>query len=111
MAFLATMQMVGARGVNNDTVRQIGRHNGREVLQHPKRQPIDRVSVGGRIGVLNDEPRHEDLRLGGGHADAKAGGLRRSVRRQHQPPPSFPADQDEGRLRRRREDRRTRRAA
>ena len=39
---------------------------------HARRRGSVGASVGGRIGVLNGEPRHEDLRLGGGHADTRA---------------------------------------
>ncbi len=96
------MEMVGAGGIDDDAIGQIGRDDRREALEHPKRQPIDRFGIGRRIGILNDEPGHEHLRLGGGHANAKAGGLRRRVRREHHPPPSVPANQHERRLSRRR---------
>ena len=53
---LAAMQMIGAGGVDDDPVGRIGRDDRREALQHPERQPLQRLGVGGGIGVLDDKP-------------------------------------------------------
>ena len=52
---LAAMQMIGAGGVDDDPIRRIGGDDRREPLQHPKRQPLQRFGVGGRIGVLDHQ--------------------------------------------------------
>ena len=96
------MQVIGAGGVDDDPTGGIGRDDRREALQHPEGETGEGLGVGGRVGVLHDETRDQDLGLGRGHADAKAGGLGCGVRRQHHPPPSFAAHQHKRRLTRRR---------
>ncbi len=55
---LAAMQMVGAGGVDNNTVRRIGGNDRRVAAQHPQRQPIERRDVGQGGGVLDHKIRN-----------------------------------------------------
>jgi|CXWJ01.1.fsa_nt_gi hypothetical protein len=96
------MKMIGAGRVDDDAVRRLGRYDWREALQNPGRETLQCFGVRNRIGVLNDETRHENLGFRDRHADTKAGGVGRGVRRQHHPPAPFAANQDERRLSRRR---------
>ena len=91
---LAAVKMISACGIDDDPVRRIGRDDRGEALQHPEREPLQRLGVRGRVGVLDHQALHQRLGLGRGHADAQAGGLGGRVRRQHHPPPPIPADQD-----------------
>ena len=96
------IQVIRAGGVDDDSVWRIGGDDWRETPEHPQRQPIERLRVPGRIGVLNHQALDQRLGLRRGHADAKTCGMGCHVRRQHHPSPPFPAHQDQRRLRRRR---------
>ena len=96
------MQVIGTGGVDDDPIGRIGRDDRCEALQHPEGEPVERLGIRNRVGIFDDETRDQDLGLGRRHANAKAGGVRRGIRRQHHPPPSVPAYQYERRLRRRR---------
>ena len=98
----AAMQMSGAGGVDDDAVRRIGGGNRRETLQRPDREPFQRLGIRCGMGILRDKAGHQHLRLGRRHSRANARGQRRGVRRHHDTPVSFPANQDERRLNRRR---------
>ncbi len=78
-----------------------GPHDRRQSLQNPECEPFERFGIRHRVGIPRDEAGHQHLRLGDRHADAKAGGQGGGINRQHDPPASFPADQDKRRLNRR----------
>jgi len=80
------MKVRGAGGVDDDPIARIGGDDRREVLQHPQRQPVQRLGVSGQIGVLDHRAPHQRLGFGGGHADAQTGGPGR--RRPPLAPPS-----------------------
>ncbi len=69
---LATTQMVGSRGVYDETVRRIGRHY-RRIAQRPRSQPVECLGIRVKIGVLHDELRNESLRLGPRHSNPSSG--------------------------------------
>lgn len=93
--------MIRACRVDDEAVGRIGGDDWR-IPEKPCRETLKRLGVGSGIGILHDEARHQDLRLGDGHAGAQASGLGRSIRRQHHPPVPVAANQDERRLSRRR---------
>jgi hypothetical protein len=99
---LSSMQMISACGIDDDPVRRIGSDDRGEALQHPEREPLQRLAVRFRIGVLDHQALNQRLGLACGHAGAEASGLGRHVSRQDDAPSSVPAHQDQRRLRRRR---------
>ena len=42
---LPAMQVIGAGKVDDDPVRRVGRDDEGEPLQHPQREPVERLSV------------------------------------------------------------------
>ena len=98
---LAALQVIGAGGVDDDPVRRIGSDDG-SVSEEPGREPVERLGVAYRVGVLHDESGRQDLGLGDGHANAQASSAGSGVSRQHHPPVPVAANQDERRLSRRR---------
>ena len=77
-------------------------HIAREMPEHPQRQPIERLRVRGRIGVLNHQALDQRLGLRRGHADTQARCLSGGISRHHHAPLSVSAHQNQRRLRRRR---------
>jgi len=97
----AAMEVISASRVDDDPVRRIGSDDG-SVSEEPGREPVERLGVACRVGVLHDEAGRQDLHLGDGHADAQARSVGGGVSRQHHPPVPVAANQDERRLSRRR---------
>jgi hypothetical protein len=83
---LSSVQMIGTGSVDDDSVRRIGGDDWGEALQHPEREPVQRLAVRGRIGVLDHQAPHERLSLARGHADAQSGGLGCRIRSHDHPP-------------------------
>jgi hypothetical protein len=50
---LSAVKMISACGVDNDPVRWIGRDDRGDALQHPEREPLQRLGVGYWVGVLD----------------------------------------------------------
>ena len=73
---IESMQMGGAGDIDNKSIRWIRGNDRRVALQRPQGEAFERGGVRGRVGIPDDEPRHQSLGLGGRHADAQASALR-----------------------------------
>ena len=62
------VEMSGAGRVDDQSIRRIRRDDRRIALQRPDRQAFERLRVGLRLRVHDDEVGHQRLRLGRHHA-------------------------------------------
>jgi hypothetical protein len=60
------MEMGGAGRVDHQSVSCIGRDDRRIMLQRPEREPVEGSRVGRWLRVLDEQARHQRLRLGPG---------------------------------------------
>ena len=65
------MQVLGAGDVDHHPIGRIHRHDGRDALQEPQTQPLQRLQIGAQIGRLDAQIRDQRLRLAHRHPDAQ----------------------------------------
>jgi hypothetical protein len=72
---LAALKMIGARGVDDDPIGLIRRDDRGKALEHPKCEPVERLAIASRIGLLDQESgnQHDSLTHAGNPSLRSAG--------------------------------------